>query len=168
MDTQDSLGGRLRALKERSGLSLQQIADAMGAKSRSAVQRYFEDDWRPNGYLHLEEAIKLGSALVGHGDPPIVMDDIFNLTALPQVPIRRADQVPPLSPEVVDVLAETLGLVAAGRELSASEKATLGSIIQGMSELFRTDLPARQNPEMARGALRLLALQHGLPNHGLH
>lgn len=160
----ESVGEHLRALKERSGLSLQTIADKLEAPKKSSIQRFFEPDYRPGGLLDLEDAIRFASVFVGKGDPPIEYDDVLNLTALPQVPIRRADDVPPLSDEVSDVLADVLGKVAAGRALSADERATLASIIRGISELFRTDLSARENPERTRGALNILVLQHGGPS----
>lgn len=169
MTDEESVGERLRTLKERSGLSLKDIADALGAKQRSSIQRYFRDDFQPrNGLLGLEEAMRFAGVFVGKGDPPIQMDEILNLTALPQVPIRRADDVPPLSEDVAHVLADVLGSVAAGRALPAEERATLASIIQAISELFRTDLTIRQNPDRTRGALDILVLQHAGPPGARH
>lgn len=68
----------LAALRERSGLSLEQVAKAAGYAGRSSVQRYFEDTTIE--VLHPKVASKLAQAFIGKGSPPIQAADLIVLT----------------------------------------------------------------------------------------
>lgn len=77
--TQTSLGEKLLSLKERSGLSLANIARAAGYKNASSIQRYFDAAYDAE-YLPSKLATKLTEALVGFGEPLITSLDIEELT----------------------------------------------------------------------------------------
>lgn len=77
-DTSKSVATALAALRERSGLSLEQVAKAAGYKGRSSVQRYFEDSTIET--LHPKVASKLAQAFLGKGSPPIQAADLIVLT----------------------------------------------------------------------------------------
>jgi hypothetical protein len=74
-----TLGSKLLALKERSGLSLKNIAKAAGYRSASSIQRYFSSDYDAE-YLPSQLTARLRTALIGFGDPEIGPDDIQRLT----------------------------------------------------------------------------------------
>lgn len=78
--TSASLGSSLLALKERSGLSLAQIAEAAGYRSASAIQRFFNVDYAP-----VRPSVTLGrrlaSALGGRGAPPVETAEVLSLFA---------------------------------------------------------------------------------------
>ncbi|WP_047866997.1 hypothetical protein [Sphingomonas paucimobilis] len=75
----DTLGSKLQALKERSGLSLTNIAKAADYKTASSIQRYFSEDYDAE-YLPKALADRMKKALVGFGNPPIDDSDISRLT----------------------------------------------------------------------------------------
>ncbi|VXD07597.1 conserved hypothetical protein [Sphingomonas sp. T1] len=81
MTDKPTLGDKLIALKERSGLTLSNIAKAAGYRSPSSIQRYFSPDYDAE-YLPGSLAAKLEEALIGYGDPLIVRDDIVRLTEI--------------------------------------------------------------------------------------
>ncbi|WP_091678457.1 XRE family transcriptional regulator [Methylobacterium sp. 275MFSha3.1] len=60
---------RLAHLRERAGMSLEQVAREAGYRGRSSIQRYFEDQTIES--LQPKVAAKLARALVGKGTPPI-------------------------------------------------------------------------------------------------
>jgi hypothetical protein len=92
----ESVGTRLIALKDQSGLSLSTIARAAGYKNASSIQRYFSVDYDAE-YLPIPIAKRIAQALVGAGKPPINHLDIELLTEhgfpgarLAHVDVRRA------------------------------------------------------------------------------
>jgi hypothetical protein len=152
----DSVGDKLRELKARSGRSLSQIADAWGNRKKASVQRYFEPGFRPGGLLDLDEAIGIAAALVTFGDPPITHDEIFDLTALPQMP--EAAVLQPLSEPVAVEMAQVLAQVALGGQKPSDDVVeALSSILVELSRFYQSEPAARRDPAETRGALRLLA-----------
>ncbi len=75
----ETIGSKLLRLKDRSGLTLNNIARAARYSSASSLQRYFSADYSP---AHLPRAVadRLNEALVGFGDPPITRTDVEELT----------------------------------------------------------------------------------------
>lgn len=65
---------RLASLRERSGLSMDELAKEMGFKGQSSIQRYlsptYDKGFRP------EIAARFKAAFVGRGDPPIKTSDM--------------------------------------------------------------------------------------------
>lgn len=73
-------GTKLLKLKQRSGMSLGDIAIAAGYKAASSIQRYFNSDY-DGEYLPPKVAEKLAKAFVGKGRPAIMADEITSLAA---------------------------------------------------------------------------------------
>lgn len=74
-----TLGEKLRALHERSGLSYDAIAKKAGYTGRSGVQRYFSPDYDAQ-FLPLSVAQKLAKGFSGSG---VSEDEIISLTGIP-------------------------------------------------------------------------------------
>ncbi len=74
-----TIGAKLLALKDRSGLSLAEIARQAGYKAPSSIQKMFREDYAPPT-LPTAPAMKLVLALAGRGSPPITTADVLALT----------------------------------------------------------------------------------------
>ena len=74
----DSTGAQLRAIWQRSGLSMAKFAKAAGYSGASSVQRYLDDAYE--GALALDLATKFADALEGLGEPMIRRAEIMALT----------------------------------------------------------------------------------------
>jgi transcriptional regulator with XRE-family HTH domain len=74
---------RLRKLRERAGLSMQQVAEALGYSHASGYQRYEDADMYTKKYISVEMAEKLVPILVGLGNPPIKPEEVMALAGLP-------------------------------------------------------------------------------------
>jgi hypothetical protein len=73
-DLKGTIGSHLLSLKERSGLSLDSIAERGGYSGKSSVQRIFNARYNPS-FLTPTVIAKLRLALEGEGIPPITADD---------------------------------------------------------------------------------------------
>jgi len=75
---------RLAALRERSGLSMDDLAKEMGFKGQSSIQRYlsptYDKGFRP------ELVTRFKAAFVGRGDPPIKPSDMTFLDNWAETP----------------------------------------------------------------------------------
>lgn len=89
-----SLGERLLDLKERSGLSLANVARSGGYRNASSVQRYFDAAYDAD-FLPTKLAQRLKEALVGFGDPPITEMDVDVLTEYGFEFNRKIFRLPP-------------------------------------------------------------------------
>lgn len=92
--TEVTLGEKLLRLKERSGLSLANIARAAGYKNASSIQRYFDAAYDAE-YLPSKVANRLTEALTGFGDPAIHGIDIEELTEFDFQLKRQSFSLPP-------------------------------------------------------------------------
>lgn len=75
----ESITGRVRTLRERSGLTMEQMAKAMGYAGASSIQRYENADQYKGGYLPRDFVAKLERTLLGKGSPPIQRPEIWEL-----------------------------------------------------------------------------------------
>ena len=82
-----TLGDRLIVMKDRSGLSLAQIAERAGYQGASSIQKLFRRDYNPPG-LQVAVARKLAGAFAGTGNPPI---EEFEIRAM--IKIGNADRM---------------------------------------------------------------------------
>lgn len=82
MAEQETIGAKLIAIRERSGLSLDKVAARGGWAGRSSVQRYFEVEYNPE-YLPLDIAKKLIKAFEGQGTPPVSINELLTLAGVP-------------------------------------------------------------------------------------
>lgn len=80
VDMNRTIGQKLLELKERSGLSLAEIARLAGYKAASSIQKMFHADYAPSA-LPSAPALKLVTALVGRGAPAISPKDVLALTS---------------------------------------------------------------------------------------
>lgn len=82
----NTIGERLTALRARSGLTLDQVAEAASYRGRSSVQKYFSSDYNPP-FLDRLVAGRLARALVGKGNPPIAESELLALAGdIPKLP----------------------------------------------------------------------------------
>ena len=91
MTNNATIGEALRLLRERSGLSLPKLAEAMGYPAASSIQRYFDPAYDPPGKLPVAKAREFASALIGRGDPPITPDEVFALADIPDLATSSSD-----------------------------------------------------------------------------
>lgn len=75
-----SVTEKLRALRLRSGLSMEQAARRAGWRRASSWQRYEDDELFTRPYLPREIGEKVARALVGLGSPPIPEQEVMELT----------------------------------------------------------------------------------------
>lgn len=75
----ESVTGRVRSLRLKAGLSMDEFAKALGYKSASSVQRYESPNDYSGGYLKRDLVAKIEDALVGRGSPPIRKEEIWEL-----------------------------------------------------------------------------------------
>lgn len=75
----ESIARRMRMLRERAGLSLDQLAKAMGYRGASSIQRYENADKLNPGYLKRDFVARLEKTLLGKGNPPIQRPEIWEL-----------------------------------------------------------------------------------------
>ncbi|WP_380873637.1 hypothetical protein ACFB49_42840 [Sphingomonas sp. DBB INV C78] len=110
---EQTIGEHLIALKERSGLSLTDIAKRAGYAGKSSVQEYFRAHYNPPR-LDAVVAQKLAKAFAGSGEPNIEASELLSLVGIPVptevVPIDS--KMPTLrgSPKDVPVFGTALGV----------------------------------------------------------
>lgn len=75
----ESIAERVRKLRERSGLTMEQMAKAMGYSRASSIQRYMSADKLKPGYLKRDLVAKIEKAVLGKGSPPIQRPEIWEL-----------------------------------------------------------------------------------------
>ena len=75
----ESIANRMRSLRERTGMSIDQMARAMGYASASSIQRYFDAGKLKQGYLKRDFVAKVEKVLLGKGSPPITRPEIWEL-----------------------------------------------------------------------------------------
>lgn len=75
----ESIAERMRKLRDRSGLTMAEMASIMGYAQASSIQRYFDADKLKPGYLKRDFVAKVEKALLGKGSPPIGRPEIWEL-----------------------------------------------------------------------------------------
>lgn len=75
----ESIAGRFRTLRERAGLTMMQMAKAMGYARASSIQRYENPADLKAGYLKRDLVAKIEQAVLGKGNPPIQRPEIWEL-----------------------------------------------------------------------------------------
>ena len=96
---------RIKALRERAGLSMADLARALGFRGASSYQRYEDPVLFTKPYVPLDMAEKLTAALAGRGTPPISRVEVMAL----------AGQGNAAAPRMIPVV----GYVGAGAEVFA-------------------------------------------------
>lgn len=90
---------RFRDLRERAGLSMDELARRMGYKGASSIQRYENPDDYKKSYIGPDLAAKLQRALVGKGSPPIEATEVW---ALCRPTLRAPSVVSSFDPDAED------------------------------------------------------------------
>lgn len=80
MSTNDSVTAKFRQLRDRAGLSMDDLAKAMGYSRASSIQRYESADEYRKQFIGPDLAAKLAKAVVGKGEPPIEAKEVWALT----------------------------------------------------------------------------------------
>lgn len=93
MKPHQTMGQKLSGLRERSGLSLSEVAKRAGYKGPSSVQAMFSADYDVQP-LGMAIGDKLWRAFEGTGDPPISYDEIWDLCSGSAHYARSAGAVP--------------------------------------------------------------------------
>lgn len=111
-----SRNAKIASLRERSGLSMDELAKLMGFKGSSSIQRYlsptYDKGFRP------ELAAKFRAALVGLGDPPIDAHDLSIFDRFVETPTGEIIDYSDISRQII---AEIIG--SADRALTPDERA---------------------------------------------
>lgn len=75
----ESIANRMRNLRERAGMTIDQMAAAMDYAGASSIQRYFDAGKLKTGYLKRDFVAKVEKVLLGKGSPPITRPEIWEL-----------------------------------------------------------------------------------------
>lgn len=128
----DTVGQKLIALRARSGLTLDEVAKAMGLRGRSSVQRLFAAHLDTLGPF---DALKLADTFAGKGSPPISREEVLALcpfslagVAPASVPAPRHNELP----KDVPVYGTAMGAFKTGGEEQEVEASLLdqGDVIE--------------------------------------
>jgi phage repressor protein C with HTH and peptisase S24 domain len=84
---------RLKALRNRAGVTMAEAAQALGKKTPSGYQHYEDPKKFSRPYLPHEIIEKLIPLFVGHGEPPVTEEEAWNLGGQ-----RRKGDYPSITP----------------------------------------------------------------------
>lgn len=147
-----NVGEILLALKERSDLTLEEIAAGAGYAAKSSVQHYFSKAF--SGPLAQKAAAKLANAFEGKGSPPIERAEVMTLVG--EIPPTNTFGRTVFEGASVDRMAETLPIY--GTALGAA-KIIEGEAIE-QTTLNRADI---------MGYAKRPVILNGVPDvYGLH
>ncbi len=71
---------QMRKLRERAGLSMDEMARALGYARASSIQRYENENEFSKDYFSVDLTQKIAKALIGRGNPPIMADEVWALS----------------------------------------------------------------------------------------
>ncbi len=77
--TSEAITSRVRALRKRANLSMDDMARALGYKGASSFQRYESAELYTGGYLKRDLVAAIETAVLDKGDPPIARHEIWEL-----------------------------------------------------------------------------------------
>jgi transcriptional regulator with XRE-family HTH domain len=138
-------GQALLELKQRSGMSLRDIANGAGYAGASSLQNYFNVNF--DGNLPPQVAGKLAKALAGKGAPPIAADEITSLVAY------SANGAPSLSePAAATIVLHLARKFGADVERGDPEVMKQARFLQALFKLL-ADRPTEDGIEWLEGFL---------------
>jgi len=127
-----SAAGWLKALRERAGLTISEVATAVGFSGPSGWARYESADYYRKSHISVDLARKLEPLLVGRGNPPIAREEVWSLAGVipegvtREVPghanaaMRSEPQtIPPMT--VADMVAHSEDTLAGGPFVDLSD-----------------------------------------------
>ena len=138
MPAQEHVTARLKAYRDRAGLSMEAIAHRLGYKGGSSYQRYEDSDRIKKDYLPFDLVLKLAEALEGLGSPPLTRREILTLSQYSDEDIdayiadgqpAHAGNTPDLPPSVNQEPVEVSPESSAIEEVEARAAAGAGSLI---------------------------------------
>lgn len=115
-DSSATAGERLKALRERTSLSMGDMQKALGLANRSSYQ-YWEDEAKGR-YFTADRAARLVDILVGQGEPPVSKAEVLELAGLTSADalsprrISGADRVEPAPKGSVRIKEYDVGAAA--------------------------------------------------------
>lgn len=75
----EKVSQKLRAIRERAGLSRQELATLAGFTRGTSLARYESDSYMGDAKLSVELVAKVAPALIGRGVPPITAAEVWEL-----------------------------------------------------------------------------------------
>lgn len=94
----DSVTQKFRSFRERAGMSMDELAQAMGYARASSIQRYENPDDYKKKFISPELVLKMIKAVVGKGDPAITAAEVWAL-ARPEVIASKGAIIQPYDPD---------------------------------------------------------------------
>lgn len=98
----DSVTTKFRALRERAGFSMDELARQMGYARASSIQRYEDPAIYTKEFLAPELVLKMIKVLAGKGEPKITPAELWSL-ARPEVVASRGGIVNSFDPDAEEV-----------------------------------------------------------------
>lgn len=86
---------RLKALRERAGLSMDKLARACGYKGASSYQRYENASMYSRSWLPLPLVAAAADVLTGLGEPPIAREEVLALAGIREAAAGAAVELAP-------------------------------------------------------------------------
>ena len=101
-DTAEAITARVRALRKRANLSMEDMARALGYRGASSFQRYESPEHYSGGYLKRDLVAAIENVVLDKGDPPIARHEIWELAGPefavnPAANARLGDTIPTVS-----------------------------------------------------------------------
>lgn len=93
----ESVTRKFKSLRDRAGLSMDDLAQRMGYARASSIQRYESDDYKKE-FIAPELVLKMIKAIVGLGDPPIKAAEVWAL-ARPEILSSRGAIIESYDPD---------------------------------------------------------------------
>lgn len=90
----ESVTGRVRALRMRAGLNMDEFARSLGYSRASSIQRYENPLEYKGGYLKRDLVAKMAGALAGKGEPTITPKEVWELAGPEFKPANQFDAEP--------------------------------------------------------------------------
>lgn len=103
----ESVTQKFKSLRDRAGMSLDELAQAMGYARASSIQRYEKADEYRKEFIAPELVMKMIKAIVGKGEPPITAAEVWSL-ARPEVLASRGAIISSYDPDAPEE-AEQVG-----------------------------------------------------------
>jgi len=139
MQQQFETAKKLRAIRERAGLSMAAIAKAMGLKGSSSYQRYEEEaGYQKRRFLLPEVAEKVAQAVAGKGTPPITRAEVMALAGVSPSAVVEIPEISPFSQQLLASSVSGRARFATGEPDLAGPKnlKVLGFVKAGLVGLY--------------------------------
>ena len=141
---------RFRALRERAGYGLEELALELGYRGASSLQRYEDANLFRKPYLPVGLAEKLADTLTGRGTPPITRPEVMSLAGIPAAAAER--------PTPAKIGADALKIAEAlGVPLTSEAAYAIVQELPKLRRLGQMDLSTEEAAEAVRVISRIVA-----------